>query len=152
MSMFLVVYFCNFQGCKCPSTYNTRIYDAPPCKVDSLVHPVLKSAQRYIMGDRFHNMKSAHKSPLCRFHNVHLREQAASVKTSYQESRNKAKKDRRIQCACVQDFLVHYLYKELMDFYQNERIVEDQKRFLLKNSHDPREDFHRFVIKKLVKK
>lgn len=121
------------------------IEEYPP---QEYVHPVSGTSRRFVVGDRFHSTKNPHKSELCSFHNINLCEQAATIRTSVQEARNKAKKDKRIQSACTQSFQMHFFYNYLMEFYQNEKIVEEQKRRI---SNDGKESITRDKFLRIVK-
>lgn len=117
--------------------------------VDRWVHPITGVATRYVLGDRFHSATNPHKSPLCAFHDINLCLQANAIKTSYQEAENSRKNKKRLQSACIQGFGTHYFYNFLMDFYQNEQIVNKQLSILRKNNpHGAeivRDNFMRFV-------
>ena len=108
------------------------------------------SRQHFILGDRFHSSTNPHKSPLCAFHNIDLCQQANSITTSTQESENNRKNVKRLRSTCQQSFEVHYMYNFLMDFYQNEAIVKDQKCHIQKNMLPgetvERNEYGRFVI------
>ena len=54
-----------------------------------------------------------------------------TIKTSYQESENNKKNVRRLRSLCMQNFPTHF-YNYLMDFYQNEEIVKNQKATISK--------------------
>ena len=114
-------------------------------------HPVSGSKRHFILGDRFHSSTNPHKSPLCAFHHIDLCEQANSISTSMQESENNRKNIKRLRSNCQQSFEVHYMYNLLMDFYQNEAIVMEQKRRLEENvksgEHIERNPYGRFVLK-----
>lgn len=113
------------------------------------VHPISGSSRRYVLGDRFHSSTNPHKSPLCDYHNINLCLQANTIKTSYQESENHRKNMKRLRSACVQGFGTHFLYNYLMDFYQNEVIIEKQletlQRGLQSGMKIVRDRFLRFV-------
>lgn len=99
---------------------------------DRWYHPVSGSARRYVLGDRFHSASNPHKSPLCNYHDINLCAQANTIKTSYQESENHRKNNKRLRSSCVQGFGTHFLYNLLMDFYQNEMIISKQLETLRK--------------------
>ena len=113
-------------------------------------HPVNKSSSHYILGDRFHNMASPHKSPLCLYHDVNLGNGSNTLKTSIQESQNYRKNARRLRSAGQQQMEVHISFNFLMDFYQNEEIVQKQLTNLEKGLCDGqkliRNKWLRFVI------
>ena len=92
----------------------------------SMNHPLTGTSRRYVLGDRFHTASNPHKSPLCEYHNINLLSQSNTIKTSYQESENNRKNERRLRSSTVQNFSTHYFYNFLMDFYQNEEIVKKQ--------------------------
>jgi hypothetical protein len=115
-------------------------------------HPVSRSKRHFILGDRFHSSTNPHKSPLCAFHNIDLCCQSNAITTSMQESENNRKNIKRLRSNCQQSFEVHYMYNFLMDFYQNEEIVL-QQRHRLEESIQPdefieRDSLARFVIKR----
>ena len=116
--------------------------------LDEYIHPTSNNSRRFVVGDRFHTRVNPHKSALCKYHDINLCQQAATIKTSYQESRNKSKKDRRIQSASMQNFHIHFLYCYLMDFYQNEQIVEKQRKNIqaLMGKQPSRDKYMRFVV------
>lgn len=62
---------------------------------------------------------------------------------------------RRLRSSCVQGFGVHYLYNFLMDFYQNEQIVQKQLRILHKSLKQgwqiERDQYMRFIYVKCPK-
>ena len=113
-------------------------------------HPVNKSSNHYILGDRFHNMVSPHKSPLCLYHDVNLGNGSNTLKTSVQESQNYWKNARRLRSAGQQQLEVHIAFNFLMDFHQNEEIVQRQLTNLEKGIRDgqkvTRNKWLRFVI------
>ncbi len=123
----------------------------PEAEDNSWMHPLTGNARRYIMGDRFHASVNPHKSPLCAFHDINLCAQGNSMKTSYQESENHRKNALRLRSSCMQSFSVHFLYNFLMDYYQNEKIVELQRAQILKSLVSEgekvvRDEYCRFII------
>ena len=94
-----------------------------PEHVPQFVHPVSGNTRHFILGDRFHDSTNPHKSPLCRFHNINLCQQANMFKTSFQEMKNNQKNKKHLHSSCMQGFGVHYLYNYLMDFYDNKDFV-----------------------------
>lgn len=123
---------------------NITITEAPS---GSLIHPVTGKSRRYVLGDRFHTATNPHKSPLCRYHDIGKCTQAKAVKTSYQESENSRKNNKRLRSSCMQSFHKHYFYNYLMDFYQNEAIIKEQRK-KLEGLNIIRDQYMRFVIKK----
>ena len=117
---------------------------------DPMVHPLTGTSRRYIKGDRFHSAANPHKSPLCQYHDINLCQQANSFKTSFQESVNNSKNVHRLRSSTVQDFGTHFFYNYLMDFYNNESIVNRQRNNtekLGKSGQEVRRDqWKRFVI------
>jgi hypothetical protein len=110
-------------------------------------HPVTKTTQRYVLGDRFHASTNPHKSPLCEYHNINLCLQSNSLKTSIQESQNHRKNKTRLRSSCLQTFEQHVFFNFLMDYYQNEEVVMMQKRNLTKAGITfVRDDLLRFSI------
>lgn len=112
-------------------------------------HPVSKDSRRFVCGDRFHSSTNPHKSPLCRYHDINLCQQALTIKTSYQESLNNKKNKNRLRSSCMQSMHTHILYNFLMDFYENEKIVLNQQRNLEEETGKTiaRDEFMRFVIR-----
>lgn len=105
--------------------------------------------QRYVCGDRFHAKKNPHKSPLCAYHNIDLCQQAKTVKTSYQESQNNQKNEKRNRSSCSQNFLHHIMYNYLMNFYDNERVVLKQLNDIKERTGQKevvRDEFGRFQV------
>ena len=115
-------------------------------------HPVTGHRHRYVVGDRFHSSTNPHKSPLCRFHDLDLCEQKNAIKTSYQESENNRKIFLRLRSSTMQKFLVHFHYNYLMDYYHNEKIVEDLTTKMLSRVREDeklvRGPYHKLVVKK----
>lgn len=113
------------------------------------IHPITGSSRRYILGDRFHSTTNPHKSPLCSFHDINLCLQANALKTSYQEAENNRKNKKRLQSACVQGFGTHFLFNFLMDYYQNEIIIQKQlmnlKKRLPEGFQVKRDKYMRFI-------
>ncbi|XP_066931534.1 HMG domain-containing protein 3-like [Clytia hemisphaerica] len=117
--------------------------------LDQKVHPVTGKTQRYVCGDRFHAKKNPHKSPLCAYHNIDLCQQAKTVKTSYQESQNNQKNEKRNRSSCSQNFLHHIMYNYLMNFYDNERVVLKQLNDIKERTGQKevvRDEFGRFQV------
>lgn len=121
-----------------------------PEELDSHVHPVSGSKRRFVLGDRFHNSTNPHKSPLCLFHDIDLCAQGATISTSYQEAENSRKNVKCLSSATLQGFGLHFCYNVLMDFYQNEDMVKQQRHRLGKQLKEGqcivRDDYHRFAI------
>lgn len=121
-----------------------------PENVPQFVHPVSGNTRRFILGDRFHDSTNPHKSPLCRFHDINLCQQANMFKTSFQEMKNNQKNKKRLRSSCVQGFGVHYLYNYLMDFYDNEDIVAKQREKLARSVNAgkeiKRDQYLRFIV------
>lgn len=113
------------------------------------IHPITGSSRWYILGDRFHSTTNPHKSPLCSFHDINLCLQANALKTSYQEAENNRKNKKRLQSACVQGFGTHFLFNFLMDYYQNEIIIQKQllnlKKRLPEGFQVKRDKYMRFI-------
>ena len=103
-----------------------------PDQIKEFHHPI-SGKRRYVVGDRFHTKTDPHKSPLCAYHDIELCEQATSLKTSYQESENHRKNFLRLRSSTMQSFSVHFFYNYLMDYYNNEQIVQRQIRDLEKS-------------------
>ena len=120
------------------------------------MHPTTATWERYILGDRFHSSSNPRKSPLCQFHDVNLCSQSNTLSTSIQESENQRKNVRRLQSTCHQNFETHIFFNYLMDFYQNESVVINQKKLLEKsiNSNQiiTRDRMFRFIILFIIKR
>lgn len=132
-----------------PVEYRTTVAAAKP--ESSLLHfdhPVSQTSRRFVVGDRFHTSANPHKSPLCEYHNINNCAQAFTLKTSYQESENNRKNKNRLRSSCMQSFHIHFYYNYLMDFYQNEKVVEEQKQKLEATSGRAvsRDRYMKFVI------
>ena len=108
-------------------------------------HPLTQSTQKYFVGDRFHNTKYPHKSPLCGFHDINLCPQLVYAKTSGQENLNNIRNRNRLQTACTQSLPTHIFYNLIMDRAANRDIVENQARDLDKNLYDRHSDYKHFV-------
>lgn len=117
---------------------------------NGLAHPLLDTDRHFVLGDRFHSTNDPHKSELCRYHNLDLCLQANTIKTSTVESQNNRKNQRRLRSSTVQNFETHLTFNYLMDFYQNEEVVEKQlkvlKGHLSEAQHVARDRFLRFTI------
>ena len=97
-----------------------------PEELERFQHPVTMTTRHYVLGDRFHNKSNPHKSPLCVYHDIDKCRQSLTIKTSYQEVENSRKNQRRLRSSCAQSFGTHFLFNYLMDYYQNEAIVQSQ--------------------------
>lgn len=103
----------------------------PPNQLSGSEHPITRSRERYVAQDRFHASSEPHKSPLCVYHDINNWKQACSIKTSQQESENHRKNQLRLRSSTQQSFPVHFTYNFLMDFYQNEKVVQQQREELI---------------------
>ena len=83
-----------------------------------------------MLGDRFHTTTNPHKSPLCSYHDVNLADESNTLKTSIQESQNFRKNVRRLRSAGQRQMEVHIAFNFLMDYYQNEEVVQKQYKCL----------------------
>jgi len=110
-------------------------------------HPITGTTRLFVVGDRFHTATEPHKSPLCDYHDIRLCEQANTIKTSYQESENHRKNFLRLRSSTMQNVPVHFMYNYLMDYYQNELIVEKQILQLKKNL-EPGHEITRDIYKR----
>lgn len=122
-----------------PPEYKASINTDPCGSSDYMIgtcHPLTNSSDRYVLGDRFHSSSNPHKSPLCQFHDINLCAQANSITTSVQECQNNSKNVRRLRSSCQQNFGTHIFFNYLMDYYQNEQIVQSQKINLCKDKKD----------------
>lgn len=108
------------------------------------------SQRHFVLGDRFHSSSEPHKSPLCQYHDLDLCCQANTIKTSTQESQNNRKNVKRLRSSCMQSFEVHIAFNYLMDYYQNEEIVANQRKIIEKDLVDGkkiiRNNLMRFII------
>ena len=115
-----------------------------------MAHPIVDTSMHFVLGDRFHRATNPHKSHLCKYHNLELCLQANTLKTSIQESQNDRKNQRRLRSSTVQNFETHVTFNYLMDFYQNEEIMEQQRKImkagLTTGQQILREEFLRFTI------
>ena len=88
----------------------------------------------------------------CVYHDIDKCQQSLTIKTSYQEVENSRKNQRRLRSSCAQSFGTHFLYNYLMDYYQNEAIVQGQRlrlESMLKDDETIAWDvYKRFVIVK----
>ena len=113
-------------------------------------HPLVDTNRHFILGDRFHAATNPHQSHLCRYHDLDLCLQANTLKTSIQESQNNRKNQKRLRSSTIQNFETHVTYNYLMDFYQNEEVVDRQRKImeqrLSKGQHLSRDKFLRFTI------
>lgn len=133
-----------------PAEFKSVSVDAEVAETaNKWIHLITGSSRRYILGDRFHSATNPHKSPLCNFHDINLCLQANSLKTSYQEAENNRKNKKRLQSTCVQGFGTHFLFNFLMDFYQNEMIIQKQllnlKKRLPEAFQVKRDKYMRFI-------
>ena len=62
-------------------------------QVTGYEHPTTGRSDRYVLGDRFHAKTNPHKSPLCRYHNIDLCEQANTLCTRISKPQKKMQKD-----------------------------------------------------------
>ncbi len=92
-------------------------------------HPTTGRSDRFDLGDRFHSSTDPHKSLLCRYHNINLCNQANMLSTSIQESQN-YRKNAQLTSTCHWTFKTDVLFNFLMNFYQNEQIVQHQVKVL----------------------
>ena len=131
-----------------PTEYRAQDQVIETAPLEDFKHPLTNRSRRFIVGDRFHSATNPHKSHLCKYHDINLCAQAHALKTSYQESENKRKNEKRLRSSCMQSFHTHYFYNYLMDFYQNEAIVSQQRNELAKASGKKavRDRYLRFVV------
>ena len=127
---------------------NVAAAASPESTLPELHHPVSQMSRRFVVGDRFHTSAKPHKSPLCEYHNINNCAQAFTLKTSYQGSENNRKNKKRLRSSCMQSFHIHFYYNYLMDFYQNEKVVEEQKQKLEATScrSVSRDRYMKFVV------
>ena len=98
-----------------------------PEDLEKLQHPVTMTTWRYVLGDCFRNKSNPHKSPLCVYHDIDKCQQSLTIKTSYQEVENSRKNQWHLRSPCAQSCGTHFLFNYLMDYYQNEAIVQSQQ-------------------------
>ncbi|XP_066919083.1 HMG domain-containing protein 3-like isoform X1 [Clytia hemisphaerica] len=129
-----------------PSEFKTEGEKYDGCK--EFEHPVTRTKQRYVCGDRFHARSKPHKSPLCSFHDIELCQQGCGITTSHQESMNNKKNNLRNRSSCSQNIATHIFYNYLMNFYENELVVMQQQQDLKRKSGKSiqRDELMRFVI------
>ena len=148
----MIALICLFQGINVPfiipSEYKATAETMKHMPQNDTEHPLTGESRRFIVGDRFHSSTNPHKSHLCKFHNINLCQQSHALKTSYQESENNRKNNKRLRSSCMQNFHTHFYYNYLMDLYQNETIVLSQKRRLEEKTKKSvvRDNYFRFVI------
>lgn len=113
-------------------------------------HPLIDTTKHFVLGDWFHASTNPHQSHLCKFHDLDLCLQANTIKTSIQESQNNRKNQRRLRSSTVQNFETHVTFNYLMDFYQNEEVVDRQQKILKQRlsegQHLTRDNCLRFKI------
>jgi hypothetical protein len=114
---------------------------------DEFKHPLSSEKRRFVFGDRFQSNSAAHKSPLCKYHNIDLCMQSSTIKTSYHKFNNRTNKSRN-RSSCKQGIAHHYFYNYLMTFYENEEIVLKQKNNLENSTGKQvkRDDYKRFIV------
>ena len=121
-----------------------------PSELERWQHPITASTYCYVVGDRFHTTTEPHKSPLCEHHDLRLCQQANTIKTSYQESKDHRKNFLRLRSSTMQTFPVHFMYNYLMDYYHNELTVEKQmseaKKILEEGQEFTRDIYKRFSV------
>lgn len=83
-----------------------------------------------MLGDRFHSTNDPCKSELCKYHNLDLCLQATTIMSSTVESQSNRKNQRKLRSSTVQNSETHLTFNNLMDFYQNEQVVEKQLKVL----------------------
>lgn len=113
-------------------------------------HPLIDTTKHFVPGDWFHASANPHQSHLCKFHDLDLCLQANTIKASIQESQNNRKNQRRLRSSTVQNFETHVTFNYLMDFYQNEEVVDRQQKILKQRlsegQHLTRDNCLRFKI------
>ncbi|CAH1802662.1 unnamed protein product [Owenia fusiformis] len=116
---------------------------------DKFVHPYTGKRNRYLVGDRFHNVASPHTHNTCRYHDINNCSSLHSYATSLAEVDNAKTKDKRLSSACSQNPNHHAFYNMLMDYDNNMGIVCKQKKEIQKRYPDHlivRDRFLRFVL------
>jgi hypothetical protein len=117
------------------------------------IHSLIVVTGTCLVIDSIQVLYNPHKSPLCQFHDINLCAQANSITTSVQECQNNSKNVRRLRSSCQQNFGTHIFFNYLMDYYQNEQIVQSQKINLCKDKKDNevlvRDELLRFKLEKL---
>ena len=144
----------NFQNQNFPCIVPLEYSDGSNIRKQSSVvarsHPLIDTTKHFVLGDRFHASSNPHQSHLCKFHDLNLCLQANTIKTSIQESQNNRKNQRRLRSSTVQNFETHVTFNYLMDFYQNEEVVDQQQKILKQRlsegQHLTRDNCLRFKI------
>ena len=144
----------NFQNQNFPCIVPLEYSDGSNIRKQSSVvarsHPLIDTTKHFVLGDWFHASTNPHQSHLCKFHDLDLCLQANTIKTSIQESQNNRKNQRRLRSSTVQNFETHVTFNYLMDFYQNEEVVDRQQKILKQRlsegQHLTRDNCLRFKI------
>ena len=97
-------------------------------------HPKTMDADKYFVGDRFHDKKYPHKSELCRYHDINLCPQLKGAKTSGQENLNSTRNRLRLRSTCTQKLSTHLFYNGIvMDRAHYRQVVKKQASVLDKS-------------------
>ena len=83
----------------------------------SMIHLLTNAADRYIVGDRFHDgpKTSGHKKSTCRYHNIDLCPELISFQSITSEVLNSKIKSTRFQSSNQQNLHHYFFYNRLMD-------------------------------------
>ena len=118
----------------------------------NLTHPITKTAEKYIVGDRFHDsIKSGHKKPTCKFHNIDLCPELKRFQSVTSEVINSRIKSIQLKSSSQQNIHHYLIYNRLMDYWHNTSIIHKQYLQMLSNCEENeiivRDSLYRFVYK-----
>ena len=116
----------------------------------NLMHPLTCTTYRYIVGDRFHGVKtSGHKKDTCKYHHMDLCPELKQYKSVTSEVINSKIKSVRLQNSIKQNIVHYFLYNRLMDYWHNRNIIDKQYQTMLVHAHPgetvTRDDLHHFM-------
>ena len=96
----------------------------------SMVHPLTQTTDRYIVGDRFHDVPttSGHKRETCKYHNMKYCPELLQYQSVTSEVINSRIKRVRLQSSSQQNPAHYFFYNRLMDYSHNMAIVSKQYR------------------------
>ena len=94
----------------------------------SLVHPLTKTTERFIVGDRFHDgpTRIGHKKATCKYHNMRLCPELSPFQSVMSEVINSKIKKVRLQSSSQQNLQHYFFYNKLMDYWHNTDTVQKQ--------------------------
>lgn len=88
-----------------PHDYNGSVYHDYLYCHRNLVHPLSRTTNRYVVGDRFHDgHKSGHKKDTCKFHHIDNCEEMKTYKSVLSEAINAKIKITRLQSSSQQNY------------------------------------------------